>query len=162
MSPSNNVRVQILSLHGSYLYIAVEQNLELKAKERMKIRKYKSISTWSKSRFSHPLTACQSHYYLTWCCWWTHQMCFSFCEAFSPISDYLMLMQLSYHCPLHVSGWSEKNITNADLFCILTIPYWPDSFHLRLDQPKKVFLLFLLLIVGLSLTRPVTRLSRFL
>ncbi len=60
MSPSNNVWVQILSLHGSFLYIAVEQNLELKAKERMEIRKYKSISTWSKSRFSHPLTACQS------------------------------------------------------------------------------------------------------
>ncbi len=161
MSPSNNVRVQILSLHGSYFYIAVEQNLELKALGWRSGNTSQSAHDQNQD-FLTPSQPVKAHYYLTWCCWWTHQMCFSFCEAFSPISDYLMLMQLSYHCPLHVSGWSEKNITNADLFCILTIPYWPDSFHLRLDQPKKVFLLFLLLILGLSLTRPVTRLSRFL
>lgn len=60
------------------------------------------------------------------------------------MSDYLMLMQLSYFCPLHVKA-SQRNITNADLFCFLTIPRqaYHTGFHLHSDQPKTAFSFYL-------------------
>ncbi len=147
MSPSNNVRVQILNFHGSYLYIAVEQNLELEAKERMEIGKYKSISTWSKSRFPQPLTACQSpllsDLMLLVNTSNVFQLLWSLLSYIWLFDAYAALISLPSACLKLVRKTSQMLIYSVSSQSHAKhVPYWPDSFHLRSDQPKKCFYFF--------------------
>lgn len=147
MSPSNNVRVQILNFHGSYLYIAVEQNLELEAKERMEIGKYKSLSTWSKSRFSHPLTACQSPLLsdpmLLVNTSNVFQLLWSLLSYIWLFDAYAALVSLPSACLRLVRKTSQMLIYSVSSQSHAKhVPYWPDSFHLRSDQSKKMFYFF--------------------